>query len=240
MKFEICAATDIGCIRENNEDGFFCNNRCCYNTNECFHYEKAEAPVLVFVADGVGGSRAGEEATRVCVETAYSEPMPYDDNDLIGLIDKMNQEVCELKKSVDTACTLAGILLGEDSIYWFNLGDSRVYSLTQGFLNQLSVDDTLSGLSGDLAEGKEPLIQYVGKSGALPHMKELTGISTYLICTDGLTDLVSLDEIELLFEEESDIQKLANKLVARAKQNGGNDNITLMIIRPVKEGIGNG
>lgn len=240
MKFEICAATNVGCIRKNNEDGFYVNGLGKSNSDDCFFYEKTKAPILAFVADGVGSTQVGEEATRLCIDTAYTEPMPNDDNDLIGLIDKMNKKVCSLKGSLDTACTIAGIFLGEDNLYWFNLGDSRVYSISQGFLNQLSVDDTLSGLSGDIAERKEPLIQYIGKSTAIPHIKETSNISTFLICTDGLTDLVSIDEIECLFKKEQNICVLVNKLIYCAKQKGGSDNITIIVINPLKEGKENG
>ena len=240
MKYEICVITDVGCKRQNNEDGFYINNMGCYNTSECFVYEKIEAPIIAFVTDGVGGTQAGEEATRVCIQTAQTENIPYDDDELIVLLDKMNKNVTNLRKSSDTACTIAGIVLGEDSSYFFNLGDSRIYALEQGFLNQLSTDDTVSGLSGEVSNGKEPLMQYLGKDNVLPHIRQINHLSTYLICTDGLTDLLSLDEIESKFSELDDIKILASSLVAKAKENGGFDNITLIIARPIKEECNNG
>lgn len=235
MKFEICIATDVGCIRQNNEDGFYVNNVCCYNTTESFLYEKIDAPFLTFVSDGVGGSQAGEEATRMCVETAASNTTPYDDTELISLIDTMNKKTCELRKTVDTACTMAGVLVSEDSAFWFNIGDSRVYSLKQGFLNQLSIDDTVSGLSGEITDTKEPLIQYIGKVNALPHAKELGELTTLLICTDGLTDMLSLDEIEEILKEQDDFKIATSTLINRSKEKGGMDNITLILVRPIKE-----
>lgn len=239
MEFEICIATDLGGLRKNNEDGFYVNDIGIYNTTEYFLYKKIKVPIFAFVADGVGGTRAGEEATGVCVKTALSSTIPYDDCEIIGFIDKVNQRVCELRMTIDTACTLAGILIGEDSIYSFNVGDSKVFSLSRGFLNQLSIDDTLSGLLGEITNDKEPLIQYTGKEGLLPHIKKVDKLSTFLICTDGLTDMLSLDDIELFFEKESDLKELTAKLVEQAKEKGGQDNITLIIIRPVKEGMGN-
>ncbi|OQB13110.1 MAG: Serine/threonine phosphatase stp [Firmicutes bacterium ADurb.Bin193] len=244
MKYEVCAITDIGCIRQNNEDGFYINNMGCYNTSECFIYEKIDAPLIAFVTDGVGGSKAGEEATRLCIQTSQKETIPYDDNELVALIDKMNKGVIALRKTVDSACTLAGIVLGEDSSYIYNLGDSRVYVLEQGYLNQLSTDDTVSGLSGgnidDNVDIKEPLMQYIGKEAVLPHIKQISNMTQFLICTDGLTDMVSLDEIEKLFSEQNDIKKIAALLVSRAKEKGGLDNITLIIVKPVKEDGNNG
>lgn len=236
--------TDVGCIRQNNEDGFYVNNMGCYNTSECFIYEKTEAPLIAFVADGVGGTKAGEEATKLCIQTTQKEAIPYDDNELIALIDKMNKGVAELRKTVDCACTLAGVVLSEDSSYIYNLGDSRIYVLEQGYLNQLSTDDTVSGLSGeklvDNTDIKEPLMQYIGKETALPHIKQISNMAQLLICTDGLTDMVSLDEIEKLFAEQKDIKITTSLLVSKAKEKGGLDNITLIIVKPVKEDGNNG
>lgn len=240
MKYEICAITDVGCKRQNNEDGFYINNIGCYNTSECFVYEKIEAPLITFVTDGVGGTEFGEAATKVCIQTAQADDIPYDDEELIVLLDKMNNNVVNLRKSCDSACTIAGIVLGEDSSHFFNLGDSRIYALEQGFLNQLSTDDTVSGLSGEISNAKEPLMQYLGKNNVLPHINQINHLSTYLICTDGLTDMLSLDEIETLFADETDIKVLTTTLVDKAKEKGGFDNITLIIIKPIKEECKNG
>lgn len=247
MKYEVCAITDVGCKRANNEDGFYINNMGCHNTSECFIYEKIDAPLMAFVADGVGGTQAGEVATKICVETALNEKTPYDDDELIVLIDKMNKEVVEFRKSCDCACTLAGIILGEDSSYLYNVGDSKVYALEQGYLNQLSTDDTVSGLLSKMSalpeengNAKEPLMQYIGKSPLLPHVEQINHLNTYLICTDGLTDMVSLDEIEKMFSEQQDLKVLASSLVANAKEKGGLDNITVIIVRPIKEECNNG
>lgn len=240
MKYEICAITDVGCKRQNNEDGFYINNIGCYNTSECFVYEKIEAPLIAFVTDGVGGTEVGEESTKVCIQTAQAEDIPYDDEELIVLLDKMNKNVVNLRKSCDSACTIAGIVLGEDSSHFFNLGDSRIYALEQGFLNQLSTDDTVSGLSGEISNAKEPLMQYFGKNNVLPHINQINHLATYLICTDGLTDMLSLDEIETLFADETDIKVLTTTLVDKAKEKGGFDNITLIIIKPIKEECKNG
>ena len=237
MKYEVCAITDVGCKRKNNEDGFYLNHMGCYNVAECFLYEHIFPPLLALVADGVGGSEAGEAATERCIQISQNETVPYDENGLISWIDKMNKSVVELKKSVDCACTLAGIVLGEDSSFIYNLGDSRIYILEQGYLNQLSIDDTASGLSdsADYEDRKEPLMQYIGKERVLPHIRQIRNDAQFLICTDGLTDMVSLDEIEKVFSERNDIKEIASLLVAKAKENGGVDNITLIIVKPYRE-----
>lgn len=244
MKYEICAITDVGCVRKNNEDGFYINNMGCYKTSECFIYEKIEEPLIAFVADGVGGSKSGEEATELCIQISQKADIPYDDNEIIELIDKMNKDVVALRKTVDCACTIAGVVLGEDSSYIYNLGDSRIYALEQGYLNQLSTDDTVSGLSGNnLSENndiKEPLMQYIGKETVLPHIKQVSNQTQFLVCTDGLTDMVSLDEIEKVFAQQENIKTIACLLLDKAKEKGGLDNITIIIIKPVKEDSNNG
>ena len=83
-------------------------------------------------------------------------------------------------------------------------------------------------------------MQYLGKDNVLPHIKQISHLATYLICTDGLTDLLSLDEIEKMFSEQNNIKTLASSLIAKAKENGGFDNITLIIAKPIKEESNNG
>ena len=236
MRFEVCLITDIGCQRKNNEDGFYINNMGAFNIENSFLYEKIESPFITFVADGVGGSQQGEEATQLCIKTAMSSCVPEDDNELIQLIDRMNKTVCETRKNIDTACTLAGLLVGDDSIHLFDVGDSKVFSLNQGYLNQLSVDDTAAGISGEYTTEKQPLLQYMGKANCFPHLTEINPSSMFLICSDGLTDMVSIDEIEETVKEtKGNVKATALQLVHKAKENGGLDNITVIILSPVKE-----
>lgn len=236
MKFEICLITDKGLIRNNNEDGFFINDMGCAKTDECLIHTKKDAPLFTFVADGVGGSQMGELATELCIQTALNSPIPTDDTELVGLIEKMNIAVCTARNQNDTACTIAGMLLGEDSIHWFNIGDSRVYSVKNGYLNQLSTDDTISGISGEYSDKKEPLVQYLGKSSLMPHIEEIEPAPFFIICTDGLTDMVSLDRMEEIIKEKQDsVRILGISLLNEAKSKGGLDNISLIIIKPLKE-----
>lgn len=239
MIFKIYAGTDAGCKRTRNEDGILINNMGCYNSDFCFFNTCIKPPILAFVADGVGGSENGCIATQICITEAMKADIPSDDTELIGMIDAINKNVCEAKQIVDTACTIAGLLITEDTMYCFNIGDSKVFSFSHGFLNQLSIDDTFSGLSGEITADKEPLIQYIGKQTIMPHIDETNSMDGFLICTDGLTDMLSLDEIEAIVESSSDEQELLKELLRKAKINGGEDNVSAIIIKPLKE-INNG
>ena len=83
-------------------------------------------------------------------------------------------------------------------------------------------------------------MQYIGKETVLPHIKQVSNKTQFLVCTDGLTDMVSLDEIEKVFAQQENIKTIACLLLDKAKEKGGLDNITIIIIKPVKEDSNNG
>ena len=235
MRYEICAVTDVGCLRGKNEDGFYASESYAYGRSYMSAHEIAEPPFIAFVMDGVGGSEFGEKAVRTGIDFMCRGSLPLSQNELGDAICQMNSEIYELTKTMDTASTIAGLLFSGEKIA-FNIGDSKVYAINNGYMEQISIDDTLSGLSGgELSEQKEPLIQYLGKSSVVPHFRLLETGNLWLICSDGLSDMISIDRIEEILSFPMNMQGICDRLVEEAKQNGGYDNITVILIKECEE-----
>jgi serine/threonine protein phosphatase PrpC len=136
--------------------------------------------------------------------------------------------------------TVAGLVGGATELIFFNVGDSRVYREQNGYLRQLSIDDT-SGPDGagvGQTTGKRTshvLMQALG--GSLrplqigPHLRReiLAPNSRYLICSDGLTDMVEQDTMEACLNDDDELTVM--NLLERALASGGEDNISLLIVR---------
>ena len=134
--------------------------------------------------------------------------------------------------------TVAGRALGGGKVVVFNVGDSRVYRIRAGGLEQLSTDDTPGPKldDGRTAAVTTPLVtQALGGSAGyeeiVPHVLEepLEAGARYLACTDGLTDLVAADEILRLIGEDD--TEAATALFRAAMDRGGRDNISLVLVR---------
>jgi serine/threonine protein phosphatase PrpC len=124
--------------------------------------------------------------------------------------------------------TVVGLLLAADRVVWFNIGDSRLYRCGEGTLRQISIDDVPPG-------GRTGMItQSLGGSfGFLPveaHIGSATLAvpSRWLLCSDGLTDMLSLEEIARGMEAGD--EEAAQNLIQAALAAGGHDNISIIIV----------
>ncbi|HEV3402544.1 MAG TPA: Stp1/IreP family PP2C-type Ser/Thr phosphatase [Acidimicrobiales bacterium] len=234
------AATDVGRVRESNED----------------RYLTRDDVGLFAVADGVGGHQAGEVASQMSVETleeAFEEPTT---EGLVTAVKEANQAVWHLAQSASEkrgmGTTLTAVALvqedGEEHLAVANVGDSRAYLFQQGELTQLTEDHSLveelyrdGQISREEAEvhpqrsiitralGMEPEIE-VDSWQLIPYRGD-----RILLCSDGLTNEVSDERIESTLRRISDPQEVAQELVRQARANGGNDNITVVVIDVVDD-----
>lgn len=237
------ATSDVGEAREINEDYFFVSY--------------PDDPVQLFiVADGMGGYNGGEVASRLAVDSAKNyilsnyEKTNKDRESLIDLINNSSQyanmvvyERAQSQKELRKMGTTLDIcLIYQNRAYISHVGDSRIYRLRKDFFRKLTKDHSYVQQLVD--EGK------ITKEESLTHpdknmlMKAL-GVSAYvepdamvkgfikddviLMCSDGLTNMVSEEEIKRIIQENpTDATKL---LVQRANDYGGKDNITAILIR---------
>lgn len=167
--FKIYAATDVGCVRKENQDAFFLMDTAVAETDfKEISLETHEESFYAVVADGVGGSENGAFAAKCCVE--YLKAMTdFSAEGLWERLNAMNNDVFSRarKEKIDTASTVAGVMVTPDGSCVFNVGDSPVYAVNNGcYLQKLSVDDTALGLMNISESGKkQPLLAYMGSYG---------------------------------------------------------------------------
>jgi serine/threonine protein phosphatase PrpC len=229
MRIRFGSASDIGKARDRNEDSFL-----------------ADPPVFA-VADGMGGHKGGDVASSLAIQVLEGEALPADGAELVERVREANRAVYE-RSSSDTAVegmgtTMTATIAGGGALRLAHVGDSRAYLLREGTLRRLTEDHTLVQRmvsEGHLTEeeasvhpqrsvitrvlGVEDRVQI--DEGAV----EVRDGDRILLCTDGLTGMVSEEEIETILKRAPDPQAGADQLVAAANEAGGLDNITVVLL----------
>jgi serine/threonine protein phosphatase PrpC len=229
---EQAGRTDVGRQRNANEDSLVVR------------------PPLFAVADGMGGAKAGEVASAVAVEAVEraGESEEPAETQLAGIVRDANRRIYELavadesRRGMGTTLTIAKV--HGDEVSLAHVGDSRAYRMRDGELSQLTRDHSLvaelerSGqITAEAAEhhpqrsiitralGPEPDVEVdtytlSGRDGDL-----------FLICSDGLTSMISDDEVGSILRSAPSLDGAADALVRSANQSGGKDNITVILFR---------
>jgi len=229
---EQAGRTDVGRQRTANEDSLVVR------------------PPLFAVADGMGGARAGEVASAVAVEAVEgakesSEPA---EAQLASIVREANRRIYELavadesRRGMGTTLTLAKV--HGDEVSLAHVGDSRAYRLRAGELEQLTRDHSLvaelerSGQITPEAAEHHPQRSIITRAlGPEPDVEvdtyTLTGRAgdLFVICSDGLTSMISDDELGSILRSAGSLDKTADELVTAANQSGGKDNITVILFR---------
>jgi PPM family protein phosphatase len=238
----VTALSHDGLIREHNEDSVVVGpwTLCATVTeNPQTLLFPVGTPLVVAVADGLGGHPGGEVASAIVVrELALAGPGLSDAAAVTTAVRDCNRAVHDAAAGRPElsamGTTVAGLVLTSDEVIVFNVGDSRVYTHGADGLRQVSVDD-----SPPLAPGQRSTVivtQTLGGQPDLapvdPHVRGLPldqGVR-FLICTDGLSDVVDGETLESLLREHGD-GRAAYELWKAAIAGGGPDNITLALVR---------
>jgi serine/threonine protein phosphatase PrpC len=196
---------------------------------------------ICLVADGMGGHAAGDVASRFVAEClADRGPDVRDEVALAQLLREVDLGLFALMRErpalAGMGITVAGLHVTPSVLHVFNIGDSRVYRIDHGLV-QLSTDDTPGPKLADgrtAAQATALLSQSLG--GALapaevtPHLlRAPEAAGSYLICTDGLTDLLSVDEIAARIGADDNASVTA--MFEAAMTAGGRDNISIILVR---------
>jgi protein phosphatase len=206
-------------------------------------------PWIVAVADGIGGHVAGHEASRAVGE-ALAACVRVTPASVTTCVDRVHHELCErgLRDSAfaGMGATVAGIGCGMSGVFAFHVGDSRVYRIESAKLTQLTRDDSeaeeliemgLLPADAEIRPGYlHALTQAVG--GRLEHVEikvhtqplKFTGSARFLVCTDGLTDMVGRVALEEITRVMRAPEATVEALFGLAMDAGGLDNITLAVI----------
>jgi len=232
LRFSYGAASHVGLVREHNEDAGFAG------------------PYLQLVADGVGGAAAGEvaSATTTYVVTALAMGRPDQDGATL-LAEAVAAAHRELQRGArddearqGMATTLTAVLVRGDRVSLVQVGDSRAYLVREGELLRLSTDQTLVQLlveKGDLRPDQvatHPFRNVVlrsvnGDEPVEPALRELDLVvgDRLLLCSDGLTDMVDDAHIAGVLAREAGSEETCRLLVDSALENGGKDNVTVVL-----------
>ncbi|WP_405498185.1 PP2C family protein-serine/threonine phosphatase [Streptomyces sp. NBC_00096] len=238
----VTALSHVGLVREHNEDSLvigpwtLCGTTTRSPQTLLFPLGR---PLVVAVADGLGGQPAGEVASELVVRRLALLGPSLDGalavEDALNLCNRAVHSAADGRPDLTAmGTTVAGVLVLEDSLLSFNVGDSKVFHVTAGGLRQVSVDDSPPPEPG--RRTTSVVTQTLGGSRAehvlTPHVVNLP-LSTgdrYLLCSDGLTDPVPEEAIDEVLRVHED-SKAAYELWKAAIEAGGPDNITLALVR---------
>lgn len=256
-----CSISDPGSQGRINEDS--------YQISSFTISEDDETPVLLAViADGIGGHKAGEVASKIAVATITSSIAESDGSDPIWILKSALLEAnhsITIESEEDDArqgmgSTVVCALIIDQALYIATLGDSRIYLIRDRVVQQLNIDHTWvqeavdSGVISQEEARNHPrrhlIRSYLGSSDPIqPDLRlylsptenqeqakanqglPLVPGDQILLCTDGLTDLVSDEEILEILESGGDLDDLLKKLVDLANLRGGHDNITIILVQ---------
>jgi len=247
---QVAALTHPGKVRRHNEDCIVVDGWLSQESmrQPQTFVQTLEEPLLCLVADGMGGHAAGEVASRYAARRLSKETPRFaaDEATLAEGLRRINQEFfTEMQRSrayTGMGTTVAGLIISQDRILVFNVGDSRVYRCQGSNLVQLSIDDVprkaLSGM-GNPARINHAITQSLGGITDLvditPHIvsQRLEVGRHYLLCSDGVTDMLNSTEMQACISDNPTDTVMA--LFERAMAAGGKDNITAIAVRVQRE-----
>jgi len=254
LAVEVAGQTDIGCARSNNEDNFGFDSR--YG--------------IFVVCDGMGGQAAGEVASKMGVDVLLKyfrelAPAPANGSRLSITPTAKDATSGALAQAIDLAnrtiytaghdgrahsgmgSTIVAALVRGHSLAIAHVGDSRIYLIRQGNIEQLTQDHSLvmeqvrmgyiTREQAETSELQNVILRALGSEEAVePDIEELIALpgDTLLMTSDGLTRHVRDEEILGIVTAAPDLKRACSELVQAAKSRGGDDNITCLLLRMVE------
>jgi protein phosphatase len=231
LTMRYAARSDRGLIRHGNQDSVYAG------------------PRLLAVADGMGGMAAGDVASNIVIAA-----LAHLDDDVTGsapldalraAVESANQQIRDAVEQNPAmegmGTTLTGILFGGNKIGLVHIGDSRAYLLRDGELTQITRDDTyvqllvdegrITELEANTHPQKSLLMRALDGRDADPEysLRQVVAGDRYLLCSDGLSGVVSDETIAATLREYADPHQCADRLVQLALRAGGPDNITVIV-----------
>ena len=258
LRANVCAVTHAGRIRRENEDNYDLNGRMTstgdLRKGSAFVQSMTE-PFHLSVCDGMGGESFGDLASGIAVETiAAHATNVYDSGEdfsfaISNCLDDANSRICaEINaRGKRMGTTLAAMYAVKGKVYCVNIGDTRIYHYSKGILEQISFDHTHAQTIVDAGQVSQDrirsipdakrLTRHLGvfpeEAGLSPNISVIDDVDNgdiILLCSDGLTDMLSDDEITAILSTGESSQDVASKLVRSALERGGKDNITVMTV----------
>ena len=238
---EIGNKTDVGMVRENNQD--------YYGSYDTINGK------LIIVCDGMGGYEGGEIASQMAVDIIKDEVSNKQglsknkllSDALVRAHNSIKQRQTENPDIADMGTTAVALLLDDHQFWYAHAGDSRLYLSRNGKITRLSKDHSLvqqmidGGIITERDAKEHPKKNIITRAlGAKDGTPDVSGPFTayqgdkFLLCSDGLHDYLNDEEIEKIMQNSP--QEASEKLVNLANERGGADNITVQVIE-IKKGI---
>lgn len=237
MQYVAYGKSDLGKVRENNEDAFICT----------------ETEGIFMVADGMGGRKAGEVAAAITRQTLLDKlsNLKNDGNVEQALREAFGEANRRVREKSDSdpefkgmGCTCAMVALHAENFYLAHVGDSRIYLFRQNELKQVTRDHSyveelfIRGLITEDEKADHPyknqVTRYIGISQKLD--ADITSGPArngdcFLLCSDGLSEEVNLERMQQIFARGLGPQETVGLLIDAALANGGRDNITAVVVK---------
>jgi serine/threonine protein phosphatase PrpC len=256
----VCGLSDVGLIRQNNEDSFLITDLTTglrtADTSELTH-AIGESGSLLIVADGMGGAEAGEVASQMAVDLVarlffdqlstkvsiepetFVETLKYSVQEANHIVFEEGRANAQLK---GMGTTLTAAAIHGESIFFAQLGDSRAYLIRNGFITQMTRDQSLVAqlvASGSLSPEEAKLhpqrnviLQALGvqpQVDVIISAAELRKGDRVVMCSDGLSGKLEAEEIKEVLETWLEPKTACQHLVQLARERGGEDNITVIV-----------
>lgn len=237
LKLSFAAKSDVGRIRKKNDDSAYVGEH------------------LAVLADGMGGHVGGDVASASTVLDLVHLDRPVTADPANALADEiqaanlvLNELVGANPKLSGMGTTVTSLLLSDSTLHMAHIGDSRAYRLKDDVFEQISNDHTfvqrlvdegrISKAEAEVHPHKNVLLRVLGDSDASPELdvQQLPAAvgERWLLCSDGLTDVVPVPVIEQIMRETKDMDQAVNDLVAITLRNGAPDNVTVVIFEVVE------
>jgi PPM family protein phosphatase len=238
--------TDAGCVRESNEDR---GRHVSPNDLKT----QTRRGTLTIVADGMGGHASGEIASEMAIELIsefyYADQTSDAPDALLNAIRLANSEIFKTsisdEKFYGMGTTVIALVVLDKIAYAAHVGDSRLYRLRGGEMKQMTMDHSqvmemfrqgiISWEETKNHDDKNIILRAVGTQKEVeveisaPFSVEPN--DEFLLCSDGLCDMLADEEIFEIWTQVNDVHEAGERLVQRAKDNGGHDNITVALLR---------
>ena len=263
IKITVYGKTDVGLMREHNEDNFLVVDFASAqrpSPEASLDFPLGDKGALFLVCDGMGGAAAGEVASTMAVESislavGHAEPRSRERfaRCLRRAVEQANEGIYaqsrdnQNERGMGTTCTAVGLV--DATLLIGQVGDSRCYVLRSGRLSQTTKDQSLAwqlieagAMTLEEAKGFEHaniILQALGvqeKVEVVLSQVALRRGDVVLVCSDGPHGPVSDDEIKQVMLDEPDVKKACDRLIACANEHDGPDNITVVLAR--FEGVG--
>lgn len=234
------AKTDVGRKRSMNQDYFYCSEDVVGSFQNLF-----------IVADGMGGHKAGDYASRLCVEqmvasvaqTQHATPVTIFEEAVNRANVAIYQESVEHIEFEGMGTTMVACTCQGDMLYVANIGDSRLY-LIRDRIEQITDDHSLVEelvKNGNLTESEAKVHPQKNIITRALGTEEVVSADYFevsvkkgdliLLCSDGLSNMLDDDDMEYILKHSDTLEQAGETLISQANQNGGEDNITAVLVK---------